>query len=294
MPDASQNKNPVGVTQPRTNKFLAPQPLDRVAVKINPDQDPRKALADWITDPKNEFFAGAMVNRIWAHYFNVGLVEPIDDLRESNPPSNPALWQSLVKEFVAKKYDRKHMMRLILNSRAYQLSSKTKPAYEKDHRFYSHYYARRLQSEVLHDAIYTLTGVPDQFDGYPLGLRAVQIPDPSVRSPLLTVFSRPERITACACERNSDVTLVHTLHLLGSDENLRKIRAVDGRLMTLLKSKKTDAELMDELMLVAFGRLPRDAERKVLMTHLAAGGRNQAFEDFMWALLNTKEFVFNH
>ena len=133
MPDAKQNKNPVGVTQPRTDQFLTPQPLDRAAVKIDPGQDPRKMLADWITDPKNEYFAGAMVNRIWAHYFNVGLVEPIDDLRESNPPSNPELWQALVKEFVAKKYDRKHMMRLILNSRAYQLSSTTRPANEKDH-----------------------------------------------------------------------------------------------------------------------------------------------------------------
>ncbi len=294
MPDANQNKNPVGVTQPRTGTFLAPQPLDRSAVKINPDQDPRKVLADWITDPKNEFFAGAMVNRIWAHYFNVGLVEPIDDLRESNPPSNPELWQALVKEFVARKYDRKHMMRLILNARAYQLSSKTKPANEKDHRFYSHYYAHRLPSEVLHDAIYTLTGVPDQFDGYPLGLRAVQIPDPSVRSPLLAVFSRPERITACACERSSDVTLVHTLHLLGSEENTRKIRAADGRLAALLKSKKADAEVIDELTLVAWGRLPRDGERKVFMGYLERPGRSEGFEDCMWALLNTKEFLFNH
>jgi hypothetical protein len=294
LPDAKQNKNPVGVTQPRTNKFLAPQPLDRAVSKIDPDQDPRKVLADWITDPKNEFFAGAMVNRIWAHYFNVGLVEPIDDLRESNPPTNPELWHALVKEFVAKKYDRKQIMRLILNARAYQLSSTTKPANEKDLRFYSHYYARRLHSEVLHDAIYTLTGVPDQFDGYPLGLRAVQIPDPSVRSPLLAVFGRPERLTACACERSSEVTLVHTLHLLGSDDQIRKIRAANGRLMELLKSKRADAELMDELMMVALARLPKDSERKAFMPHLARRGRTEGFEDYMWALLNTKEFLFNH
>ena len=282
------------MTQPRTNKFLAPQPLDRAVIKIEPDQDPRKALADWITDPKNEFFAGAMVNRIWAHYFNIGLVEPIDDLRESNPPTNPELWQALVKDFVAKKYDRKHIMRLILTSRAYQLSSMTKPANEKDLRFYSHYYARRLQSEVLHDAMYTLTGIPDQFDGYPLGLRAVQIPDSSVRSPLLAVFGRPERITACACERSSDVTLVHTLHLLGSDESVRKIRAARGRLAELLKTKKTDAELMEELMMVALARLPKDHERKAFMPHLERRGRPEGFEDYVWALLNTKEFLFNH
>ena len=178
LQDKKQNKNPVGVSQPRTNKFLPPQTLDRVHLQIAPDQDPRAVLADWIINPRNEYFAGAMVNRIWAHYFNVGLVEPVDDLRESNPPTNPELWKALVREFVAKKYDRKHLMRLILNSRAYQLSSTTKPTNEKDQRFYSHYYVRRLPSEVLHDAIYTVTGIADAFDGYPAGLRAVQIPGP--------------------------------------------------------------------------------------------------------------------
>jgi hypothetical protein len=298
LPDEKQNKNPVGVTQPRTNKFLAPQPLDRAVIRISPDQDPRAVLADWITDPKNEYFAGAMVNRIWGHYFNVGLVEPIDDLRESNPPTNPELWKALVNEFVAKKYDRKHLMRLILNSRAYQLSSTTKPANEKDQRFFSHYYARRLPSEVIHDAIYTVTGVPDQFDGYPLGLRAVQVPDPSVKSRLLAIFGRPERITACACERSSEVNLTHTLFLIG-DNITQKIRASDGRFGQMAKSKKSDPELMDEFMMTALGRLPKDAERKTFMNHVAQrshefGGRAEAFEDLMWALLNTKEFLFNH
>jgi hypothetical protein len=294
MPDANQNKNAVGVNQPRTNKFLPPQPLDRSITKVNPDQDPRKVLADWITDPANEYFAGAMVNRIWAHYFNVGLVEPIDDLRDSNPPSNPALWKALIKEFVAKNYDRKHMMRLILNSRAYQLSATTGSANEKDQRFYSHYYVRRLPAEVLHDAIYTLTGVPDRFDGYPLGMRAVQIPDPNVRTPFFAVFGRSERLTPCACERSNDVTLVHTLHLLGSDPNARKISAADGRLAPLVKSKMTDTELMDELMMIAFGRTPTDRERSVFMRYREGRSREEAFESYMWALLNTKEFVFNH
>ena len=299
MPDANQNKNPVGVTQPRTGKFLAPQPLDRAALKVAPGQDPRQVLADWITDPKNEYFAGAMVNRIWAHYFNVGLVEPVDDLRESNPPSNPALWKALVKEFIAAKYDRKHMMRLILNSRAYQLSAATKPTNEKDQRFYSHYNARRLPAEVIHDAIYAVTGSADQFDGYPHGLRAVQIPDTNVKSRFLAVFARPERITACACERASDVTLTHTLHLIG-DNITQKIRAADGRLAQMLKSKKTDMELLDEIMLIGLSRVPKETERKAFTAHLekkqreGANGRVEAFEDFMWAILNTKEFVFNH
>jgi hypothetical protein len=186
-------------------------------------------------------------------------------------------------------------MRLILTSRAYQLSSTTKPTNEKDHRYYSHYYVRRLQSEALHDAIYAFTGVPDAFDGYPLGLRAVQIPDPNVRTALLSAFARPERLTACACERSNDVTLVQTLHLLGSDETARKIRAANGRLSELLKSKKSDAELIDELTLTALARLPNDRERTLLLAHVEShGNRAEAFQDCMWAMMNMKEFLFNH
>lgn len=295
LPDMKQNKNPIGVTQPRTGKFLAPQPLDRSAHKIEPHEDPRATLAKWITDPANEYFAGAMVNRLWAHYFNVGLVEPVDDLRESNPPTNPDLWKALVQEFVAKKYDRKHLMRLILNSRAYQLSSATGPANAKDQRFYSHYYARRLPSEVLHDAIYAVTGAADQFEGYPQGLRAVQLPDPSVKSKFLALFPRSERITACACERSGEVNLTHTLHLMSSDNMLPKIRTPDGVLARLLKSKKTDAEVADEIMLLAVARLPREAERQKILEHVRSrSSRAEAFEDVMWAVVNLKEFVFNH
>src|SRR5262249_25604529 len=160
----------------------------RAVKKINPGDDPRSALADWIINPNNEFFAGAMVNRLWTQFLNVGLVEPIDDLRASNPPSNPELWQALVKEFVDKKFDRKHMIRLILNSRTYQLSAKTKPSNEKDQRHYSHYYVRRLPAEVLLDAICQVTGVPENFEGYPLGVRAVQVPDPAVKNYFLGIF----------------------------------------------------------------------------------------------------------
>ncbi|MSQ93456.1 MAG: DUF1549 domain-containing protein [Gemmataceae bacterium] len=298
MPDVNQNKNPVGVTQPRTNKFLAPQPLDRTLTKIEPGQDPRAAITDWITNPKNEFFAGAMVNRIWAHYFNAGLVEPVDDLRESNPPTNPELWKALVKEFVAKKYDRKHLMRLILNSRAYQLSSTTKSTNEKDQRFYSHYLARKLQPEVLHDAIYSLTGVADEFHGHPYGMRAVQIPDTAMKSSFFAAFGRPERLTACACERFTDVNLQHSLHLQCSSESNRKLTATYGRLAGMLKSKKTDQELTDELFLIAVGRLPKDTERATCLAHVQshteADRRTSAYQNIVWALMNTKEFLFNH
>ena len=166
------------------------------------------------------------MNRLWAHFFSVGLVEPIDDLRASNPPTNPELWQALSKEFVASKFDRKHLIRLILNSRAYQLSSATKRANERDTRFYSHYYARRLPAEVMLDAISQATGVPDKFDGYPLGIHATQVPDPAVKSYFLGLFGRSERLTACACERNSEVTLPQLLHMNGGTTIGQKLNAL--------------------------------------------------------------------
>src|SRR5262249_37764828 len=158
-------------------------------------------------------FSGSMVNRLWKHFMGVGLVEPVDDLRSSNPPSNAELWRSLNREFVSHRFDLKHVMRLILNSRAYQLDSATLRGNEQDHSFYSHYYPRRLPAEVLLDAVCQATGVPESFTGYPLGTRAIQLPDPGTASYFLTLFGRSDRVTACACERSDDVTLPQLLHL---------------------------------------------------------------------------------
>ncbi|HSI36489.1 MAG TPA: DUF1549 domain-containing protein, partial [Tepidisphaeraceae bacterium] len=181
---------PPTVTQPRTKKAMAAMPLDRTERPIPPGIDPRAILAAWIVDPANEQFAGAMVNRLWRHYMGVGLVEPVDDLRASNPPTNPALWKELCGQFVAGGYDLKKLTRSIMTSRAYGLSSATVPGNEQDQKFYSHYYARRLPAEVLMDAVSSATGVPDTFAGYPVGLRAVQLPDPSTASYFLTLFGR--------------------------------------------------------------------------------------------------------
>jgi hypothetical protein len=294
-PDPNQNKNPIGVVQPRTGQFLKPQPLDRSATPVEPAQDPRAVLAAWITAPKNEYFAGAMVNRLWAHFFKTGLVEPIDDLRASNPPSNPELWQALCDEFVRSKFDRKHLMRLMLNSRAYQLSSKTTPANAKDTRFYSHYYARRLPAEVLLDAICQVTGVPERFEGYPLGIRAAQVPDPTVKSAFLSMFGRSERVTACACERSSDVNLSHTLMLMSGPVTQGRIADPQGRLAALLKSKLSDDEIIDELFLSARGTAPTPAERATLQRYRTeAPDRRIFFSDLTWALLNSERFFFNY
>jgi hypothetical protein len=287
-------KSPVGVVQPRTGQFLRPQPLDRSAVAVKPGDDPRMALAAWVTDPKNEYFSGAMVNRLWRHFLGVGLVEPVDDLRASNPPTNPELWQALEREFVTHRYDMKHLMRLILTSRTYQLSSATRPSNRTDTRFYSHYYARRLPAEVLLDALSQATGVPDSFPGYPLGIRAGQLPDPTLKSYFLSLFGRSERVTACACERNGEVTMPQLLHLQNGDSVVQKIRAGDGRLSKLLKAGTPDAAVVEELFLATLSRPPTEAERAAVQKALADGARDEVLRDLFWALLNSKEFSFNH
>jgi len=292
--DPRTDKNPVGVTQPRTGKFLKPQPLDRTVVALEAGQDPRAALAAWMTDPKNEYFAGAMVNRLWRHFLGVGLVEPVDDLRASNPPTNPELWQALKQEFVSHRFDLKHLMRVILNSRTYQLSSATEPGNAADTRFYSHYYARRLPAEVLLDALAQTTDVPDSFPGYPIGVRAIQLPEPGLRSYFLTLFGRSDRVTACACERSGDVTMPQLLHLQNGQSVVQKIRAADGRLATLLKSKMTDEQVADELFLATLCKLPSPAQRETIQKSLTEDSREEVFRDLFWALLNSKEFAFNH
>lgn len=292
-PDTNQNKNPVGVSQPRTGMFMKPQPLDRTASAVNPGDDPRTALAKWITDPANEYFAGAMVNRVWAHYMNVGLVEPVDDLRATNPPTNPELWKALVSHFTKSKYDLRELMRVVLNSRAYQLSSATRPGNETDAKFYSHYYARRLPAEVLLDAICDTTGVPERFDGYPVGVRAVQVPDPGTVSYFLRTFGRSERVTACACERTGEVSLPSVLHLISGDTVTNKVTAGNGWLAQQLKGEKDDAKLTDALFRRTLARGPTAAERAKVAALLKDAPREDLFRDLFWALLNSKEFVFN-
>lgn len=293
-PDQNQNKNPVGVSQPRTGQFMKPQPLDRTPGDVKPTDDPRVALAKWITDPGNEFFAGAMVNRVWRHYLGVGLVEPVDDLRATNPPTNPELWKALVGEFRAKKFDLRQLMRVILNSRTYQLSSATRPGNATDSRFFSHYSARRLPAEVMLDAICSTTDVPEKFDGYPLGVRAVQVPDPGTASYFLRTFGRSDRVTACACERVGDVTLPQVLHLIGSDQTVNsRLTAGHGWLAKQLAAEKDDDKLLDALFLRTLARKPAAAERAKVKELLKDTPRDELFRDLFWAVLNSKEFLFN-
>ena len=284
----------VETRQPRTGQQLKAQPLDRSILASPAGEDPRKPLVRWMTDPKNEQFSGAMVNRLWKHFFAVGLVEPVDDLRATNPPSNRELWTLLNREFVSSNYDLRHVMRLVMNSRAYQLSSETRPSNFRDDRFYSHHYARRLPAEVLLDAICQATGDPEQFPSYPLGVRAIQVPDPGTDSYFLSLFGRSERTTACACERTGDVTLPQLLHLQNSDGLSNKLKTSTGRLEQLLAAQPDNNRVVDELYLCTLSRLPADPEREVVQKALEGADRREVFQDLFWALLNSKEFAFQH
>jgi hypothetical protein len=280
-----------GVSQPRTGKFMKPQSLDRVELPLEPGSDPRVPFVNWALNHEN--FSGAMVNRLWKHFFAVGLVEPVDDLRASNPPSNAALWNVLNEEFRSHNYDLRHIIRLILSSRAWQLDSSTTPENETDTKYYSHYNVKRLPAEVLLDAMAAATDVPNRFAGYPVGLRATQIPDPGTDSYFLTLFGRSDRVTACACERKGEVTLPQLLHLGNSEDILANIRSASGRLATLLKDSDSTV-VTNEIFLSTVNRLPNETERAAIDAALATDSRNLVFADLFWALLNSKEFAFNH
>ena len=283
------------VRQPRTNQQLAAQPLDRSETNIAPGQDPRELLAQWMTDPGNENFSGSMVNRLWRHFFAVGLVEPVDDLRISNPPSNRELWTALNQECVSHKYDLRHIMRLILNSRTYQLSSATLKGNAAERGFYSHYYVRRLPAEVFLDAISQSTLIPDSFPGYPVGMRAIQLPDSTVASPFLSMFGRSERVTACACERSGDVTLPQLLHLQCGDGLAQKFDDPVGRLKQIMNSFPDDKSAIEQIYLATLSRSPTTEEQASITAAFEGNEqREEAFRDLFWALLNTKEFAFNH
>ena len=288
---AEEKSKQPSVNQLRTGKPMAPQGLDRASWRFEPGRDPREQLVEsMLTSPQ---FSGAMVNRIWKQFFSVGLVEPVDDLRASNPPSNPELWTLLNREFATNHFDFRHVMKLLLTSRAYQLSATTHKGNETDTRFYSHYYARRLPAEVLLDAISSGTGTPAKFDGHPLGVRAVQVPEPNLNNYFLTLFGRSDRVTACACERSGEVTLPQLLHLHNGEDLQKQIADPSGRLAALLKNPD-DRAVVRSLYLATVSRRPTEAEFVTISKSFSPAEREQGLRDLLWALLNSKEFTFNH
>lgn len=286
-----------GEKDPTTGKTPEPKFLDGAVGKFTPDEDPRHALVDWMTKPTNPFFAKALVNRYWGHFLGRGLVSESDDLRETNPPSNPELLEWLAKDFVEHKFDTKHVIRTILNSRVYQLSSEPTEFNKNDRQNFARYYARRLPAEVFLDAVNSACGVRGGFSGTGVSAnaRAIDLPHEGFGSYFLDTFDRPKRVTVCECERSTAATLGQVLLLANSDEIESKIADGNGRVAKLLKDKKSTADIIDELYLTALGRAPTAAERKRLTDHIdGAKEKPRAVEDVLWAILNTREFMFNH
>ena len=291
----SRSGTPSG-RHPKTGQPIAPAGLDGVPLVIAPEEDPRERLADWMVDPENPFFARALVNRYWKHFMGRGLVEPEDDLRVTNPPSNPPLLDAMADEFVAHGYDLKALIRLICNSRTYAHASEPLADNLGDRRSYSRFYPKRLPAEVLLDAVDILTGSPTEFAGMPPGTRAVALPDTGFDSYFLSVFGQPKSTTACECERSQEANLAQSLHLLNSQEIQAKLAADTGRAAQLAAEDPSAADAkIDELYQLAFARLPSEAERQAVREHLQGKtDRRAAMEDVVWSLINSKEFLFNH
>jgi uncharacterized protein DUF1549/uncharacterized protein DUF1553 len=296
------NPGPARSTNPRTGESLKPAGLGGPALEIAPGDDPRLRLADWLADPKNPFFARALVNRYWKHFFNRGLVEPEDDMRATNPASNPELLEALARRFIdgdgkgAGRFDLKDLVRTICRSTVYQLSSEPNPYNARDRQNFSRYYPKRLSAEVLYDAVNLATGSFTAFAGLPAGTRAVQIPDSGVENYFLTVFGRPLQDSACECERTREANLSQSLHLLNSSEVQDKLASPRGRVAALAAdSKMAEADKVRELYAWAYAREPSAEDLSASVAHLKKSKNpQQAYEDILWALLNTKEFSFNH
>ncbi|MEO2089775.1 MAG: DUF1549 and DUF1553 domain-containing protein, partial [Gemmataceae bacterium] len=267
-------RNSGSVTNKRTNKPAVMKPLDGEPVDVPTDDDPRHTLADWMTDPNNPYFAKAVANRYWAHFLGRGIVDPLDDMRVTNPPSNPALLDALAATLVESKFSLKALVKMIVKSRTYQLSSTPNEFNRSDKQAYARYYPKRLQAEVLLDAVNQVTDSPAGFNGVPKdrnGLkRALQLPDESFSSYFLDVFGRPQRISACECERVSEANLAQALHLLNSDEVQNKVTFGNGRIAQLTKpeDKRPDREKVEELFLWAFGRKPTAKDLEVSLAHI--------------------------
>jgi uncharacterized protein DUF1549/uncharacterized protein DUF1553/Big-like domain-containing protein len=283
------------VKHPKSGQVLAPRFLggDEAVVPVGGDR--RAALAEWLTSRENVQFARVAVNRLWADLFGRGIVDAVDDFRVSNPPANDELLDALAQEFVRLNYDVKAMLRLIANSRTYQLSSEMRPSNERDTRHFARAYPKRMPAEVLADALDAATGKPSRYGSLPVGTRALQIPDSRINSYLLDVFGRPKREIVCACERDPQPNLSQMLNLINSGDLNNRIAAEDGRIATALKADLTDAQIVRQLYLATLSREPKAEELKLAEEQVRkSANRKAALEDVLWALLNTQEFIFNH
>lgn len=283
-------------THPRTGERVIAHALGESVPDQPYNGDRRKILADWVTSPANPWFAKNLVNRVWAHYLGRGLIDPVDDVRVTNPPSNPELLDAISKNFLAHHYDIRDLIRLITSSRTYQLSTQPNHSNERDEQNFSRALFKRLPSEVLSDAISQITGIEEKFPGVPAGTRAIQLWDNEVPHYFLKTFGRPERTTPCTCERSVEPNVAQVLHILNSPEIQAKLSHEGGRTAKLVRRLPEDAAVVEELYLTVFSRYPTARERKIGVEYFRehASDRRKSAEDLTWSLMNTSEFLFNH
>jgi hypothetical protein len=283
------------VKHPLTNEVVPPHGLGAEPVKIDRYGDPRSSLVDWMRRRDNPYFAKAFVNRMWAHFFGRGLVEPLDDLRQTNPATNEPLLEMLAEEFRTSGFDMRHVVRLIASSTTYQLSSEPNEDNLDETQSYARFYPQRLTAEVLLGAIDTATGVPTSFGGLPPGTTAVQLPDEDYTNSFLTLFGRPPRESACECERVAAPSLSQSLFLMNDKFFLDKVGAKKSLAEELAKPSGEEAESVDKLFLAALSRPPRDDERAKALAYIAKEEQPlEAYRNLLWVLLNTKEFMYVH
>ncbi|MGE3803035.1 MAG: DUF1553 domain-containing protein [Gemmataceae bacterium] len=288
------------LTDPQGRVFDKPCVLDGPPLDIAAKDDPRHQLVDWMARPDNPYFARTLVNRYWGHFFARGIVEPLDDLRVTNPPTNPELLDALARDFVAHKFDLKHVIRTICTSATYQLSCQSNEHNRQDVRNHAWFVPRRMSAEVLLDAIDKVTDSPTEFTAmggkkFPAGTRAIDLPDVFVSSYFLSVFGKPKRDSACECERETSTTLAQRAHLLNSAQIRQKLSA---RAAKLKADERPDLDKIKEVYLGFFAREPNAAEVALVQKYLAnkkdARDPSEGWGDVLWALLNSKEFSFNH
>jgi hypothetical protein len=292
------------VLHPRLLRPMEPAPLDGMAMKLDDPGDRRAHFAAWLTSKDNASFARNLVNRVWGNFMGRGLTDPVDDVRTTNPASNEELFAALVQDFT-KDFDVKRLIRTIMLSGTYQLSSDPTPGNASDTKFLSHYTIKRLPAEALLDAFSQVTGVPEMFDGYPAGTRAMQLPDIQVKSEFLNIFGRPKRIVCDAGERSNEPSVAQALHVINGETLNQKLMAPQSAAALYLKLGLSDARTIEHVYLSAFSRYPT-AEEKQRATDLLVKARQvkgnadvvlqarrEALEDLLWALLSSKEFLFN-
>ncbi len=298
------------LVQPLRGRPQPPTPLDAQPISLTAPEDRRAPMAQWLTSPDNPYFARSITNRVWKNFLGTGLVEGVDDLRMTNPASNEKLLSEAAGFLVKNRFDLKALMREILTSETYQRSSVARPENKDDTRFYARYYPRRLMAEVMLDAVSQATAQPTAFrmdkrnankgigDSYPMGYRALQLPDSHTASYFLDSFGRPDRVATCECERTNEPSMAQALHLANGDTLNVKLAAKDNRLTQLLASGQTDPQIVEETYLLTLNRAPSEKERAALLAALAdtktPEDKRLALEDVFWGVLSSREFLFNH